>query len=68
MEKQRIDSFFNDKIKSNKLWLKPPQKFSNNSKILAKSQFFKKGKRLGLSTSRIYFLTKDYLYYTKVRF
>lgn len=65
-------SFFDEKGHNEKLWVKPVGDETNNLKkispILAKNCFYKKGKKFGFWTSRLYFLTNDFLYYFKVLF
>ena len=63
-------SFFDDIHHPERLWAKPGDVEANNLKkispILAKNTFYKKGRRFGLWSSRVYFLTNDFLYYFKV--
>lgn len=67
---EKIVSFFDDNDSGFKLWQTP--KFEEETKlktqqVLAKTQFYKKGKRFGLKTMRWYYLCKDYIFYKKVK-
>lgn len=67
---EKIVSFFDDNRSGFKLWQTP--NFEEETKlktqqVLAKTQFYKKGKMFGLKTMRWYYLCKDYIFYKKVK-
>lgn len=67
-------SFFSDRDATNpfyNLWTKLPQHFPKDLAsfpIDAKGVLFKKGKTLKLTSTRVYYISGEYMYYKEVAF